>query len=571
MKRPCPLSFARALTFGSVLLGPTTALAGGFEIPDTGARAVGRGGAQVVGAQDLTAIHYNPALLARQRGTAVMYHHNLMFHDTTFQRAPLGEGLPNPEAAWGADAGTTLPLAKNRQKVFPLGLFAAVASDFGLENWRFAAAVYGPSAIGKHDYPDYGPQSFQITKMDILMAYYTLGAAWKFKDVFGIGATVQYVDLIQLKYALVTDSTAAEDLNPIPAENSTQLVTELDLKDRTAATAQLGIWYRPHRRVELGISSRVVPVFLKAEGGVNTDKEEVLSDEMRVSMPMTLPAIVRGGIRYLHPRRDQDGDRFDLELDVVWENWSVFDAYDLTLVGRINGQPIGVQQGMTDDGQPIGRLRIAKNWKDTVSVRLGSDVQALPPYLTVRAGGFFETAAAPNAYSHLDFPTFMRGGVGLGFSAGARGVYFTAGYMHVFQETRTVTELTGKVFQERPIAQCPDRCMGYSGVPANAGRFESSFDLFSVGLDIDFRTLLGDRRGKRKAKDAAAPTAPTPTVTPSSQPTAPAEPTTIEDSSTVGEEPAQAGPIEPAPAEPASTEPALDETEPTTAEPTEPG
>ncbi len=59
-------------------------------------------------------------------------------------------------------------------------------------------------------------------------------------------------------------------------------------------------------------------------------------------------------------------------------------------------------------------------------------------------------------------------------------------YMHIFQETRTVTEEEGKVFLQRPLSQCPEACDGYSGVVANAGTFASSFDTLSVGLSVQF-------------------------------------------------------------------------------------
>ena len=145
----------------------------------------------VAGADDLTAMHYNPGALARQRGTTFLYNHNLTFHRATFHRAPLTAEV------WGVDE--TFEPVKDRRKLFPLGLFLVVASDFGLKNWTFGAGIYGPSAVGRHDYPVYGPQSFQLTKMDVLLAYYNLSAAWKLRDVFGIGVTVQYVDMIQMK------------------------------------------------------------------------------------------------------------------------------------------------------------------------------------------------------------------------------------------------------------------------------------------------------------------------------------------------------------------------------------
>jgi long-chain fatty acid transport protein len=500
------LRLSVAAAFATALMS-TTAYAGGFEIPDTGARAAGRGGAMVAGADDLTAMHYNPGALARQRGTTFLYNHNLTFHRATFHRAPLTEEV------WGVDE--TFEPVKDRRKLFPFGLFLVVASDFGLKNWTFGAGIYGPSAVGRHDYPVYGPQSFQLTRMDVLLAYYNLSAAWKFRDLFGIGVTVQYVDMIQMKYALVVDSRAVDSLNASPDPEGTQLETQLNLKDRTAATARIGVWYRPHPRVELGVSSRVVPVFLRPEGGVTVDKPELVTDDIHVKMPLVLPATVSAGIRYMHENATRKW--FDIELDVVYENWKTIDSFDLDITGAISGQA-------------LSDLSIAKKWKDTVSVRLGGDVFALPPYLTVRAGGYFETPTQDREYSHLDFPAFMRGGVGAGLTAGAKGVYGTVGFMHVFQRDQAIAESEGQVFQQRPISPCPEECDGLSGVPANAGTFTSSYDLLNLGIEIRFAELLAGRRAKKKAAaepaPAAAPTKSTPPpaeTAPATEPAAPAE------------------------------------------------
>jgi long-subunit fatty acid transport protein len=474
---------------------PSLTHAGGFEIPDTGARAVGRGGAMAVGVEDLTAMHYNPGALAKQRGTNVLYNQNLTFHRASFTRAPLTAPV------WGVDE--RFARVEDRKKLFPLGLFAVVGTDFGLKNWTFAAGVYGPSAVGSHDYPDYGPQSFQLTDMSVLLAYYNLSAAWKWRDKFGIGATFQWVDMLQMKYALVVDGSAANNLHPSPSQDGTQLITKLNLKDHTAATALVGLWYRPHRRIELGLASRVVPVFLRARGGVDVDKSTLVTRDIRVELPLVLPATLRGGIRYLHEVEHAGKTRrwFDLELDVFYENWSSIKSFDLRFDGAISGQELGT-------------VKVAKQWKDTVSVRLGGDFIALPPYLTVRAGGFFESPTQGKQYSHLDFPAFMRGGIGAGASAGAKGVYFTLGYMHVFQQTRTISESAAQVFQQRPLAPCPAECGGLSGVPANAGTFRSSFDLLNFGLELRFAELLAGRNAKREAAKAGRERAPAEKSTP---------------------------------------------------------
>jgi long-subunit fatty acid transport protein len=476
----------------ALTLVPNVATAGGFEVPDQGARAVGRGGAYAVNAGDLTALHYNPGKLATLGGTRLLYSHNLLFHRTSFQRSALSD-------SWGADAGTEFELAEGRDTLFPLGGFGVVGSDFGLKNWFFALGAYGPSAIGRHDYAPYGPQSFMLTKMDVVVIYYSLAVAWQLPKKFGVGVTLQYVDLPRMNYGLVVDSTPTPTLNPVPDDSSTQLITDLQLKDRVGFTALLGLWYRPHPRVELGAGGRLIPVNMKAKGGVSTDKTTLLSDDVTAQLDFQLPVQLRGGIRYIHPLRkssegdSDEGERFDVELDVFWENWSQIDAYRIDFDGAINGQSIADQL-------------IPKKWRDTLSVRLGGDVNLLDGHLTLRTGGYFETGASHPDFAHLDFPSFNRGGVGGGITGSIRGVSLTVGYMHIFQQAQETNELMAKGFQVRPLAGCPDRCDGLSGVPANAGVFRSNMDILALSLDVHFNELfpnMGKKRRERQAQKQA--------------------------------------------------------------------
>lgn len=490
------LSFAAGL---ALALLPDQADAGGFEVPDQGARAVGRGGAYAVGAADLTALHYNPGKLASLGGTRVLYSHNLLFHRTTFQRATLSD-------AWGPDAGTDFDLARGRSTLFPLGGFGVLASDFGLKNWMFAAGVYGPSAIGRHDYAEYGPQSFMLTKMDVVVIYYSLAAAWELPEKFGVGVTLQYVDLPRMNYGLVVDSTPTAMLDPVPDDQSTQLITDLEMKDRVGFTALLGLWGRPHPRIELGVGGRLIPVKMTPKGSVSTDKTTLLSDDVTAQMEFQLPVQLRGGIRYLHPIRkatpeDKGGERFDVELDLFWENWSQIDAYRMDFEGAINGQPIADQV-------------IPKNWRDTFSVRLGGDVNLLDGHLTLRTGGYFETGASHPDFAHLDFPSFNRGGVGGGITGSIRGISLTVGYMHVFQQVQETTELSAKGFQVRPLAGCPERCDGLSGVPANAGVFRSNMDILALSLDFHFNEMFPNAGKKRREKQAQQQTPAQPAAQP---------------------------------------------------------
>jgi long-chain fatty acid transport protein len=464
---------------------PTSAHAGGFEVPDQGARSVGRGGAYAVGAADLTALHYNPGKLASLGGTRVLYTHNLVFHNTTFQRATLSD-------AWGSNAGTSFERAENNHRLWARNGFGVVGSDFGLKNWMFAFGAYGPSAIGQHDYADYGPQSFMLTKMEVVVVYYSLAVAWQIPEKFGVGVTLQYVDMPRMRYALVADSTPTTTLDPIPDDASTQLITDLEMKDRVGFTALVGLWGRPHPRIELGLGGRVIPVNMRPEGSVSTDKTTLLADDVTARMEFQLPVQLRGGLRYIHPlRKDEDGkgvgERFDVEANLFWENWSQIDAYRIHFDGTINGQPIADQL-------------IPKNWRDTFSVRLGGDYHLLDGHLTLRAGGYFETGASHPDFAHLDFPSFNRGGLGGGISGNIRGVALTLGYMHIFSQPQETTELSAKGFQVRPLAGCPDRCNGLSGVPANAGVFRSSIDILALSVDLHFNEMFPNMGKKRRER-----------------------------------------------------------------------
>ena len=108
-------------------------------------------------------------------------------------------------------------------------------------------------------------------------------------------------------------------LDPIPDDQSTQLITDLQLKDRFGLTAIVGLWGRPHPRIEIGAGGRLIPVKMTPKGGVLTDKTTLLSDDVTAQMEFQLPVQLRGGLRYLHPMRktgpeDDPGERFDIEI-----------------------------------------------------------------------------------------------------------------------------------------------------------------------------------------------------------------------------------------------------------------
>src|SRR5580692_10031200 len=96
-----PIVRRSALLVLALLGWPSRALASGFEIPDNGTQAIGRGGAFTARADDGTALEYNVAGLAQQRGTRLLLDANLWLSSYTFQRSGAYPDNPgNPLTPW---------------------------------------------------------------------------------------------------------------------------------------------------------------------------------------------------------------------------------------------------------------------------------------------------------------------------------------------------------------------------------------------------------------------------------------------------------------------------------------
>lgn len=192
----------------------SVAFAGGFEIADQGARASGRAGAFTARADDLSAIEYNPAGLARNKGTHFYLSNRFSYANEEYRRAPTLD--------WsGISCEVCLPYYKKFQAVENgtpwqiLGTMLGASFDAGLEDWGFAVGVYGPPAMGAQRFPDDGPQKYMLTKRDVIILYYTGSVAWKYKDIFGLGLSLQWVDVQKIEFELMIDGDVTKIVNPV--------------------------------------------------------------------------------------------------------------------------------------------------------------------------------------------------------------------------------------------------------------------------------------------------------------------------------------------------------------------
>ncbi len=477
-----------------------------MEIPDNGTRGLGRAGSYVVGANDPTALWYNPALLTRLRGTQILFDNHLSMLDYRFRRESLeydsGSGtLVAPD--------TEFAEIHNEERLF-WAPFMAVTSDLGTDNLVLGLGAFGPPAVGHRSFPSDGAQRYMLVESDILMAFYTFGAAYRPHPNLSIGATIQSVDLLKNRYSVVASMNLAElfpDLPPsAPTESASgDVLFKLNTQDRFTLTGTVGLWWRPHSDWEVAISSRPLPINIHSKGHfehefigttiANIAAEYLEENDNRVTLDVTLPSWVRGGIRYVH-RAAGGRELFDVEFNVVYEAWSQLQSFDVQF-----GEAF---QFVGDDPEagpgapvPIAPVSLRKAFKDTYSFRLGGDYHLLPNRLTLRAGTFYESAASPLSHTHLDFTASER----LGFTTGAtlrwNRIDFSLAYALILHPDRHVPADETLIYQIRPLSQClppyddSEKCHSGNpgkppGVPAGGGTFKSGLHVVSAGLTIHF-------------------------------------------------------------------------------------
>jgi hypothetical protein len=489
----------------AALLAPARAVAGGVEVGDQGAKAAGRGGAFAAAADDFTAVDFNPGALALIRGTHLFVNYRALYQDIEYRRA---RTLDWGEATHGVPELLQFDHVRPADPWYLMGMMGGVTTDFGLDDWGFALGAYGPSAVGSAGYPADGPQKYMLTNMDVVIIYYTAAVAWKYKNLFGLGASLQYVDCPQLDFELVVDGNIAPKLVH-PDESPFDIRTSISGADRTGFTAILGGWYEPLRGLRFALSGRILPVHVETDSKLSVVAENLTLtkppritkdgvDDNNVHFSMDMPVKLKAAVRYAYGEEEGEGLRhrgssgpgsalFDVELDVRYDLWSVMQEY--TLDAGVDVEVMGHQV-------PIGKLSILKDWQDTFSAHLGSDVRLVRDVLWLRAGFFYETPTVKPGYEYMDAFAFERFAPSAGLSLKLFGTELAVAYTWVHQVPRVVNEEDSKVFQQVPgslcqapytdVDSCNEAYLGKPSAPANAGTYTADFHLVNASLNVGF-------------------------------------------------------------------------------------
>jgi long-chain fatty acid transport protein len=483
---------------GAAWLTPDGARAAGYYAGPIGSKAIGRGGAFVARADDLSAAFYNPAGLAKLTTPLQVHLENkAAYSSLTFARDPTRDGRSVSAPLVGFES------SENARRSRPLGPLFGVASNFGLRDFTFALMSFTPSGAANTEFPVEGGQKYLLVKRDVVVINTSLSAAWRPQPNLAVGLSVQAISVPSINYQLVIDNAPGSGVDVYnPVSSALDMLTTIRASDPFTLNLTAGLWARPDDSFEVGFSAQLLPANIEAQGTLQVEpisaatleilgnlEPPVTGDEaitltrdgeqandIRLKLP--LPLTFRAGTRFID-RRPDGAERFDIEVNATYETWSRVDAFTM------NGN--GLEANFAALGAapiPLSTLSVQKHWQDSLTLAVGSDVHPDGFPLTLRCGAYYETPVTPKEYAHVDFPGGAHVGLGAGFTLPLGPFALNLAYERRQMLAYHTAEAEGQVRQIKPN-------LGANPLPAadppvvNAGTY--TFGSHNLALSIEWK------------------------------------------------------------------------------------
>ena len=525
----CLLAILTCCAWG---MAPAPARAGGMFVPGFGPQAMGRAGAFVARADDPSALHHNPAGLAKAAGTVLQLGASLLDLSLDYQRAgsyeqaPASDGLayagqPYPRVsdqsrpAFGVGPLQAVPLLVASTDLATLGLL----EPGGLGGLRLAVGVMAPQAYADRSFaPDYEfeaagepppPQRYDVVSQQALVALPSVAVAYRAFDVVDVGARASW------GVARLAASSHVWGVRNYEEWVGYDGVFGLEVRDDFVPAWGAGALYRPAPWLEIGASYASAmhvdgqgtgTVTLGSGLGLGSVREEIVpvddgdarcapggtADALSTCMRLDLPQTASVGVRWV--LRDQAGsERGDLEVDVRWEDWSAASDYRIVVDGRTSLllqrlEDVVVRHGLQD----VLSVRAGGSWVVPLGARR----------VVVRGGLAHDTAAAPASWQRLDIDGAARTTLAAGLAYESGGLRVDLGGGVVLAGERTVSACNPDVANpgcppgsgDAPVDErtAPDPLQPtrepdeQQQSPFNAGIYTSHYVMLGLGVTARF-------------------------------------------------------------------------------------
>jgi long-chain fatty acid transport protein len=378
------------LAISALMLLAQPAFAGGFMIGEQGARAEGMGGAFTGVADDPSALWFNPAGIAFQKGIIATAGLDVIMPNYKYTDPTTGLSYTAAKKTFVTPQGY---LVYNTGSL-PVAFGLAINTPFGLStDWTSSGAPFTATAN-----PALIPATVTFSKIEMLNI--NPSVAYKINDHLSIAAGASYYDVSNVEL----DNQAL-----LLHGNGDGWGGNVAIMYKNGPLG-FGISYRSSVKVKISgsatypIGSAAPPLPPGYATGANTS--------------ITFPDIVNVGVSY------HVSEALLVSADVDWVNWKTFDK----LV--VNQPAFGA----------AGTLTIPENWKATTAFRLGAE-WGFAPKMRARLGYVYD----PTPINNVDFSPRLPGNdrqlfnLGFGYDVGTKTTLDLA-YSYVLLKDRTQTQ-----------------------------------------------------------------------------------------------------------------------------------
>jgi long-chain fatty acid transport protein len=426
----------RAIVVATVIALSPTARAGGFYVPEIGARGVAMGAAMTAQDADATAIFHNPAGIAGS-DDQVQVAGDAFFPSVTWFRRPVADPSTGKTVSFAPIDNTNAVIAAP---------FAGATSRVGKRGLTVGLALYAPFGAAV-TYPEDGSQRQVVTGIDLKTIYVSPTAAMRVSDDVRIGASLSWIyssiALHQRNALPYVTGDPEQYPNPDPGIEGDTAITGTD---PASLGATFGVQWRPAAWLSAG-ASVMLPTTLHFEGNAVVVNESISmltdangnmiqaagqrSDTVHMTVP--LPLVARVGVAARPTPTSL------VALDVNWQRWSTFRALVVDFQHEWELLPT--------PGANLYDVTVENDWRDTWSVRLGGELRPTRP-LALRGGLVYDQSPIDDRHFSLLTPDSDK----IGVSAGAAWSWrlgdgqvldVEAGYMHLFVHERDVDPAGG--------------------------------------------------------------------------------------------------------------------------------
>ncbi len=332
----------------------TSAFANGLSLNSIGARALGMGGAFVGLANDATALYWNPAGLAGQQSSILVFASDIM-----------------PSATYKMDLMGIDAKTNSNHYISPNAFF-----NYNMGKLAIGVGVYVPAGLGAEWNPmDFGyPDGLKFSSK-IGVINFSPGVAYQVTDKFSVGVALNvYYAMFDMYQPAAVDGVGVFQFE----ESSTGL----------GYGATIGLKYQFNDMFALGATFRTKTTVTMNGTAKNPAFAAYNAPESEFDRDVAWPTWISGGLSF------KPNDKLTIALDGQYSMWSENEA-----LVAVYTDPVW-NSAMTAGGDDTFELK----WEDALQVRVGLEYMVTKGVI-LRGGYYYDPAPAPDETVNVLFPS----------------------------------------------------------------------------------------------------------------------------------------------------------------------